>query len=260
VDPPRVRIITGREHWGRYTADQKLRLVEEAMLPSRTVSAVARMHGVSPSLLFGWRRRMSEGGKAAIKADDEVVAASHLRELEGRIRDLERLLGRKTMEVEILREAVTAARGKARLAVAAATVVDPLCGSTPVKVVAETLGVARSSLVEQVRGPAKPCGRYKRQGDEEVLAGICQLTDARSAYGYRRITALLKRARRASGAEPLNHKKGYRLMAQGNLLLQRYGTQRPVRVHEGSVIAPASNLAGPPTAWRSRAGTVRWCA
>ena len=55
---------------------------------------------------------MSEGGKAAIQADDDVVAASRVRELEGRIRDLERLLGRKTMEVEVLREALTAARGK----------------------------------------------------------------------------------------------------------------------------------------------------
>jgi transposase len=55
---------------------------------------------------------MSEGGKAAIQADDEVVAAGLLGELEGRIRDLERLLGRKTMEVEILREALSAARGR----------------------------------------------------------------------------------------------------------------------------------------------------
>jgi putative transposase len=31
-------------------------------------------------------------------------------------------------------------------------------------------------------------------------------------------------------------------MAQGNLLFQRHGTQRPIRVHEGSVIAPKSNL------------------
>ena len=55
---------------------------------------------------------MAEGGRAAIQADDEVVAAGRLRELEGRICDLERLLGRKTMEVEILREALSAARGK----------------------------------------------------------------------------------------------------------------------------------------------------
>jgi transposase len=40
-----------------------------------TVWTVARLHDVSPSLLFGWRRRMSEGRRAAIQADDEVVAA-----------------------------------------------------------------------------------------------------------------------------------------------------------------------------------------
>ncbi len=30
-------------------------------------------------------------------------------------------------------------------------------------------------------------------------------------------------------------------MAQANLLLERHGTRRPIRAHEGSVIAPASN-------------------
>ena len=68
-DPTRVEIITGRERRRRYSAEQKLQLVEETMVPGMTVSAVARLHGVSPSLLFQWRRRMSEGGKAAIQAD-----------------------------------------------------------------------------------------------------------------------------------------------------------------------------------------------
>jgi transposase len=77
-----------------------------------TVSAVARLHGVSPSLLFGWRCRMAEGGLEAVRADDDVVAASRVRELEAKIRDLERLLGCKTMEVEILREALDATGGK----------------------------------------------------------------------------------------------------------------------------------------------------
>jgi transposase len=35
-----------------------------------------------------------------------------VRELEARVRDLERLLGRKTLEIEILKEALAAARGK----------------------------------------------------------------------------------------------------------------------------------------------------
>jgi transposase len=47
---------------------------------------------------------MSEGGKEAVRADEDVVAASEVRRLEERVRELERLLGRKTTEVEILKE------------------------------------------------------------------------------------------------------------------------------------------------------------
>ena len=49
---------------------------------------------------------MAEGGKQAIQADDEVVAASEVRELKRQIRELERVLGKKTLENEILRDAV----------------------------------------------------------------------------------------------------------------------------------------------------------
>lgn len=111
-DPTRVEIITGRERRRRYTAEQKLTLVEQTLQPGMTVSAVARMHGISPSLLFGWRRRMAEGGLEAVRADDDVVGAGRVRDLELRVRELERMLGRKTMEVEILREALDASRGK----------------------------------------------------------------------------------------------------------------------------------------------------
>ena len=55
---------------------------------------------------------MNEGGKQAVRADDEVVAASEVRRLEERVRELERLLGRKTMEAEILKEALELARAK----------------------------------------------------------------------------------------------------------------------------------------------------
>ena len=108
----RVEIISGIYRRRRYTAEEKVRLVEQTMQPGMTVSAVARLHGVAPSLLFQWRRRMTEGGQEAVRADEEVVPLSRVRELEGRVRELERLLGRKTMETEILREALEAARPK----------------------------------------------------------------------------------------------------------------------------------------------------
>ena len=154
----RVEIITGIQRRRRYTAEEKVRLVEQTMQPGMTVSAVARLHGVSPSLLFQWRRRMAEGGHEAVRADEEVVPLSRVRELENRIRELERLLGRKTMETEILREALEQARPKTRVALAVAAT-----GRFPVKAVADTIGVARSNLVDHLRRPERPRrGPYRR--------------------------------------------------------------------------------------------------
>ena len=108
----RVEIITGIQRRRRYTAKEKVRLVEQTMQPGMTASAVARLYGVAPSLLFQWRRRMSEGGQEAVRADEEVVPLSRVRELENRVHEVERLLGRKTMQTEILREALEAVRPK----------------------------------------------------------------------------------------------------------------------------------------------------
>lgn len=55
---------------------------------------------------------MKEGGKEAIRADDEVVAKAEVQALQRRIRELERVLGKKTLENEILREAVKVAHEK----------------------------------------------------------------------------------------------------------------------------------------------------
>ena len=64
------------------------------------------------------------------------------------MRELERLLGRKTMEVEILKEALDLARAnKTDLAVALAA-----CGRYPVKTISGTLGVAGSNIIERRDG------------------------------------------------------------------------------------------------------------
>ena len=110
----RVEVITSVQRRRRWSTAEKVRLVEEAMQPGMSVSFVARQAGVSPSQLFAWKRRMLEGGHAAVQADEDVVGTSRVRDLEKRVRDLERLLGRKTMENEILKEALDVARPKKR--------------------------------------------------------------------------------------------------------------------------------------------------
>ena len=96
----------------RWSAEQKLRIVEESLRSGESVSVVARRHGVAPNLLFRWRRLASEGGAAAVTADDGVTSNVEVRRLEDRIRELERQLGRKTLEVEILKEAIARSRTK----------------------------------------------------------------------------------------------------------------------------------------------------
>src|ERR1700744_2819215 len=108
----RVEVLSRIQRRRRYTLDQKLAVLAEAAQPGMSISYIARKHGIAPSLLFGWRRRMTEGGKEAVRADDEVVPSAEVRALEKRIRDLERVLGKKTLENEILREAVKVAREK----------------------------------------------------------------------------------------------------------------------------------------------------
>src|SRR6476659_9739958 len=108
----KVEVITGVARRRRFTTEQKLLVVNETLQPGMSISYVARRHGLSPSLVFRWRRLMSEGGKEAVRVDEGVVPVSETRRLEERVRELERLLGRKTMEVEILKVALDLARAK----------------------------------------------------------------------------------------------------------------------------------------------------
>jgi transposase len=79
-----------------------------------SISIVARRNGVAPNLLYRWRRLMLEGGAVAVSGDDDVTSNRAVRQMEDRIRELERQLGRKTLEVEILKEALDKSRSKNR--------------------------------------------------------------------------------------------------------------------------------------------------
>jgi transposase-like protein len=107
-----------------------------------SVSVVARRHGVAPNLLYRWRRLMLEGGSVAVADDGEVTGNKTVRQMEERIRELERQLGRKTLAVEILKEALYKSRSKKQILLSRLFAE----GRYAMKTIAETLGVARSNL------------------------------------------------------------------------------------------------------------------
>jgi transposase len=102
----RVEVITSVQRRRRWSTEEKIRIVEETYLPGQSVSIVARRHSISANQLFTWRRLMAQGAFTAAGAGEEVVPASELRAAQQQIRELQRLLGKKTLENEILREAV----------------------------------------------------------------------------------------------------------------------------------------------------------
>ena len=72
----RVEIITSVQRRRRWTAPEKVRMVEETFEPGMTVSLVARRHGVAPNQLFTWRRLVAQGSLTAAGSGEEVVPAS----------------------------------------------------------------------------------------------------------------------------------------------------------------------------------------
>ncbi len=70
-----------------------------------TAAELSRELGIQPSLLQHWKRRINGGARVAVTANEDVVPISELKARDQRIKELERALGRKTMEVEILQAA-----------------------------------------------------------------------------------------------------------------------------------------------------------
>ncbi|MBB5411052.1 transposase [Paraburkholderia sp. HC6.4b] len=111
-----IEVLTQPEQRRRRSVEEKLAIVRETFEPGATVSGVARRHQVNANQVFAWRKLYQDGSLSAVSAGEQVVPASDLAEAMKQIRELQRLLGKRTMEVEILREAVEYGRAKKLIA------------------------------------------------------------------------------------------------------------------------------------------------
>jgi transposase-like protein len=96
----------------RWSPSEKAALVRRTYEPGMSVSLVARQEGVAASLLFQWRKLDRQGALTAVSAGEAVVPASELAAARAEIAKLQRVLGKKTLENEILKEAVECAAEK----------------------------------------------------------------------------------------------------------------------------------------------------
>ncbi|WP_128915874.1 IS3 family transposase [Escherichia coli] len=231
--------VLGPEKRRRRTTQEKIAIVQQSFEPGMTVSLVARQHGVAASQLFLWRKQYQEGSLTAVAAGEQVVPASELAVAMKQIKELQRLLGKKTMENELLKEAVE--YGRAKKVDSARALIARGWG---VSFVSRCLRVSRAQLhVILRRADDWKDGRRSRHTDDtDVLRRIHHVIGELPTYGYRRVWALLRRQTELDGMPAINAKRIYRIMRQNALLLERKTAVPPSkRAHTGRVAVKESN-------------------
>ncbi|END1772718.1 IS3 family transposase [Escherichia coli] len=231
--------VLGPEKRRRRTTQEKIAIVQQSFEPGMTVSLVARQHGVAASQLFLWRKQYQEGSLTAVAAGEQVVPASELAAAMKQIKELQRLLGKKTMENELLKEAVEYGRGK-KVDSARALIAR----GWGISLVSRCLRVSRAQLhVILRRTDDWMDGRRSRHTDDtDVLLRIHHVIGELPTYGYRRVWALLRRQAELDGMPAINAKRVYRIMRQNALLLERKPAVPPSkRAHTGRVAVKESN-------------------
>ncbi|MEL3159443.1 IS3 family transposase [Escherichia coli] len=231
--------VLGPEKRRRRTTQEKIAIVQQSFEPGMTVSLVARQHGVAASQLFLWRKQYQEGSLTAVAAGEQVVPASELAAAMKQIKELQRLLGKKTMENELLKEAVEYGRGK-KVDSARALIAR----GWGVSFVSRCLRVSRAQLHVILRRTDdwKDGRRSRHSDDTDVLRRIHHVIGELPTYGYRRVWALLRRQTELDGMPAINAKRVYRIMRQNALLLERKPAVPPSkRAHTGRVAVKESN-------------------
>ncbi|MDN5180496.1 IS3 family transposase [Escherichia coli] len=231
--------VLGPEKRRRRTTQEKIAIVQQSFEPGMTVSLVARQHGVAASQLFLWRKQYQEGSLTAVAAGEQVVPASELAAAMKQIKELQRLLGKKTMENELLKEAVE--YGRAKKVDSARALIARGWG---VSLVSRCLRVSRAQLHVILRRTDdwKDGRRSRHSDDTDVLLRIHHVIGELPTYGYRRVWALLRRQAELDGMPAINAKRVYRIMRQNALLLERKTAVPPSkRAHTGRVAVKESN-------------------
>ena len=129
------------------------------------------------------------------------------------------------------------------------------------KTIADTMGVARSHLIERTRAGERPSrSRHDKADDAWLLPSIRELVESRATYGYRRICALLNRKLNEMEKTSINHKRVYRMMRQNRCCLHGIRANSECCLTKARSSPCVPTCAGVPMALRLPAGMGKWCA
>ena len=89
----------------RFSLSEKISIVRESFTPGIAASHVARRHGIAVNVLYYWRKVYREVADTDLTRVEAAEATpNELADLRLQVRNLERLLGQRTLEIALLKE------------------------------------------------------------------------------------------------------------------------------------------------------------
>jgi transposase len=87
----------------RWTAEKRYQIVKEALSQKEPMGQIARRHQVSEALIYRWREKFYDGGKAALAFEGRNRSGGEKAALEHQVEELQKLIGEQAVEMRFLK-------------------------------------------------------------------------------------------------------------------------------------------------------------
>ncbi|ACR78841.1 transposase [Kosmotoga sp. DU53] len=86
----------------KLSTEEKMAIILEGLRREKSVSQICREHGISQAQYYKWRDRFLEGAKEGL----ENGKKSRVKQLEEKVEELEKVIGKQTIVIETLKKTV----------------------------------------------------------------------------------------------------------------------------------------------------------
>jgi transposase-like protein len=84
----------------KYDPETKVAIVLEGLKGNVSIAELCRKYQISEALYYRWRDKFLEGGRKAFLSPE----SDREKELERKVEELEKIIGRQTIQIEILKK------------------------------------------------------------------------------------------------------------------------------------------------------------
>src|SRR5215467_11897705 len=98
--------MQGSSSSGRWTSDDRIRIVMESLTTNITLAELCRKYNLKPNIFYGWKQKFIEGGKMALTGSGENIN----KQLQAENERLKKLIGELTIAKDAFKKTLETGR------------------------------------------------------------------------------------------------------------------------------------------------------